>query len=97
MEIEPTSMPGTPASLRLINRSGLLERLMRQPASRAELARATGISAPTVSSIVRSLIEEGFVIPAGPGESIGGRRPEMMQFNPRVRTVMAFDATPPQL
>ena len=43
--------------------------------SRTELAKATGLSLSAVSRIIRQLLEEGYVIETGEGDSSGGRRP----------------------
>ena len=53
--------PGTPSLLRALNERTLLEYLRsHQPTSRAQLARATGLSKPTVSQALASLeVEEG--------------------------------------
>jgi predicted NBD/HSP70 family sugar kinase len=53
--------------------------------SRVELTQATGFSAPTVSIVVRRLIEEGFVAEVGHGRSTGGKRPALLQLNPSAR------------
>jgi glucokinase-like ROK family protein len=49
--------------------------------SRAALAKKSGLSAPTVSRIVESLIREGLAIETGAGESKGGRRPTLLKFS----------------
>lgn len=46
--------------------------------SRAEIARVTGLTRATVSSIVSSFIEEGLVRKVGRGESIGGKAPVLL-------------------
>ncbi|HET9328669.1 MAG TPA: ROK family transcriptional regulator [Candidatus Eisenbacteria bacterium] len=48
--------------------------------SRAEIARRTALSRSTVSEIVDALLTTGMVVDAGPGESLGGRRPIMLHF-----------------
>ena len=46
-------MPAVPASLRLANQATILEQLLeRKAASRAELAKATGMSKPTAGKIM---------------------------------------------
>lgn len=53
-------MHAVPSSLRLVNQRSLLERLLRDgPASRAELAKATGMSPPTVGKLVDELLDRG--------------------------------------
>ena len=50
------------ASLRLANQATLLEQLLgRRAASRAELAKATGMSKPTVGKIIDDLVRAGVV------------------------------------
>jgi predicted NBD/HSP70 family sugar kinase len=53
--------------------------------SRVELAAATGLTAPTISEVVRELIAEGLVLEAGRGASTGGKPPVLVQLNPRAR------------
>lgn len=47
--------------------------------SRSELRRHLGLSASTVSSVVRRLIDDGLVEEVGSGNSTGGRRPVRLQ------------------
>lgn len=55
-------MPAIPASLRLANQATILEQLLaRKAASRAELAKATGISKPTAGKIIDDLVTAGVV------------------------------------
>ncbi len=49
--------------------------------SRADLAKNSGLSAPTVSRIVATLIRDGLVIEVGAGESRGGRKPTLLKFS----------------
>jgi len=48
--------------------------------SRAEIARRTALSRSTVSETVSELLATGLVVEAGPGQSNGGRRPIVLQF-----------------
>src|SRR5215204_4167108 len=63
--------------------SGLLLNLIFRQAhqSRADLARTTGLSRSTVSAIVDELIGVNLVREVGAGDSRGGRRPTMLEFN----------------
>lgn len=55
-------MPAIPASLRLANQATILERLLgRKAATRAELAKATGMSKPTAGKIIDDMIRAGVV------------------------------------
>jgi predicted NBD/HSP70 family sugar kinase len=55
-------MPAVPASLRIANQATLLEQLLeRKAASRADLAKATGMSQPTAGKIIDDLVHAGVV------------------------------------
>ncbi len=49
--------------------------------SRADIARGTGLTKVTVSSIIAELIEDGYLDELGDGLSSGGRRPLLIQAN----------------
>lgn len=49
--------------------------------SRADLAKRSGLSAPTISRIIDGLIGEGLVIEIGAGISHGGRKPTLLRFS----------------
>ncbi|MGC2500994.1 MAG: ROK family protein, partial [Silvibacterium sp.] len=61
--------------------------------SRADLVRATGLSAPTVTNVVYDLISSGLVEPLGGGESSGGRPPDMIRFRTEHGCILAVDIT----
>jgi predicted NBD/HSP70 family sugar kinase len=63
--------------------SGLLLNLVfkQKGLSRADLARITGLSRSAVSAIVDGLIAERLVHEVGAGDSRGGRRPTLLEFN----------------
>jgi len=64
------------------NREMILKTLRTFPSiSRADLAKITKLSKPTVSAIVLELITEGFVTEIGAGISTGGRKPILLQYN----------------
>src|SRR3954454_10335103 len=64
---EPMPSPGTPALLRTLNQRALLDQLRREtPLSRADLARRSGLSKPTVSQALAALEDVGLVRFAGP-------------------------------
>jgi predicted NBD/HSP70 family sugar kinase len=79
-------MPETPPAnrdlIRAINRSRVLNNIKNQgPVSRTEIARSTGLSAATITSISGELIESGLVFEKEAGDSSGGRRPIMLALN----------------
>ncbi len=53
--------------------------------SRVELTRATGLTAATISTVVRRLIDEGLVVEAGRAESTGGKPRMLLQLDPDAR------------
>ena len=56
------------------NRGVVLEAIRTRGAlSRVELAGLTGLTAPTVTNIVRRLMVEGYVVEAGQGHPTGGK------------------------
>jgi len=59
--------------------------------SRAALAKKSGISAPTVSRIVETLIREGLVTETGMGVSNGGRRPTLLKFSGVDKFIIGID------
>jgi predicted NBD/HSP70 family sugar kinase len=50
--------------------------------SKAEIARASGISAPTVIKIIDYFKSTGFVVEAGEGSSALGRKPQLLRYEP---------------
>ncbi len=61
------------------------------PISRAELARQTGASKPTISSVVQNLLAAGLINELGLAESDGGRRAVLVEFNARAGFVIGMD------
>jgi glucokinase len=72
---------GRPSVLRHTNAHSILK-LLRDfgSCSRADLVRASGLSAPTVTNVVKDLLLKDLVEPLGEGESSGGRPPDMIRF-----------------
>ncbi len=85
--------PGTPSLLRAINERTLLEYLRRhKPTSRAQLARATRLSKPTVSQALASLEDAGLVRAMGQSiSSRGGRIAILYEPNPDAGYVVGVD------
>ncbi|MFT8391568.1 MAG: ROK family transcriptional regulator [Sporolactobacillus sp.] len=90
---------GSTDLIRTINRRLILD-LVRchQPISRAEIARNLSLSRSTVSMIVTGLIEEGYVIERGTGQSTinGGRKGTLLGFNPRAAFAIGLDLQGPE-
>lgn len=61
--------------------------------TRAELARLTGLTRPTASSIVADLVEAGLVNEAGTGTSGGGKPPTLLEVDHGARNLVAVDTS----
>jgi len=85
--------PGTPSLLRAINERTLLEYLRsHKPTSRAQLARATRLSKPTVSQALASLEDADLVRAVGQSiSSKGGRIAILYEPNPDAGYVLGVD------
>ncbi len=59
--------------------------------SRADIARHTGLTRPTVSTIVSDLLESELVVETGQGPSAGGKRPTLLSVNSDARHLLALD------
>lgn len=83
---------GTVRDLRRENRAAVLWSLyLSQARSRLELSAATGLSAASVTSVVRELLDEGIVIEAGQLDSDGGRPRALLSMNPEYGYVIGVD------
>ncbi len=83
-----------PSSMRRLNSALLLE-LIREKGSvsRAELARLSGLTKPTVSSQVADLLQRGLVLENGAGEPDhrGGKPSRLLSFNPGSGNLIAAE------
>ncbi|MEP6911717.1 MAG: ROK family transcriptional regulator [bacterium] len=78
-----------------INRRILLNMVrMRQPISRADLARHSGLQRSTVSEIVKQLISQRWVTEGAIGHLPRGRRPQFLQINERRAGIVGIDIRP---
>jgi len=68
-----------------LNRTFVVNTILKyEPISRTKIAELTELSLSTVSNIVASLIEKGLVQETGEDKSKGGRKPIMLELNPRI-------------
>jgi predicted NBD/HSP70 family sugar kinase len=86
---------GSPGLLRRLNSTLILDTIRRDgPISRAALARATGLSKPTVNQVAELLVERGFVEET---EDVGdaprrpGPRPRQLRFRADIGHVLGID------
>jgi predicted NBD/HSP70 family sugar kinase len=87
----------SPSLLRRLNSTLILERIRSDgPISRASLARATGLSKPTVNQVAELLLEQGFVDEssedgAGAGPRRPGPRARLLRFRADLGHVLGID------
>ena len=82
--------------VRDINRRIVLNLIRtRQPISRADLARVSGLQRSTISLIVEELVEENWVIEGPTGRLPRGRRPTFLRLNDD-RVIIGVDIRPTQ-
>ena len=68
--------------MKIINSKVVLNYIREKvSASRKVIADEVGLTQSTVTNIIHELIEGGYVIETGKGESDGGRRPVFLQLN----------------
>ena len=81
---------------RQINRNLIFNQIRtRQPISRADLARISGLQRSTVSLIVEELLNDRWIIEGSMGRLPRGRRPTFLNVNSQ-RGVLALDIHPSQ-
>jgi glucokinase-like ROK family protein len=82
-------------SARFINRLNKIKILdlvrTTENLSRADIAKTSGLSAPTVSRIVEALVREGLIREVGEGVSQGGRRPILLKFSDQGNFIIGID------
>jgi glucokinase len=90
---EPIAV-GRPSFLRRTNALRVLKLLReRGSCSKADLVRASGLSAPTITNVVGDLLSAGLAKPLGEGESNGGRPPDIIAFKAERGYVLAVKIT----
>lgn len=73
---------GDQALVKKINKSLVLDNIRRYaPLSRTRVSQLTGLNKATVSNLVQELIDDQLVLESGEGQSSGGRKPLMLEFN----------------
>src|SRR5437016_11128396 len=84
---------GSPGLLRRLNSAAVLHAVRADgPVSRSDLARATGLSKPTVNAAVELLMEQGYVSEDGEAASgRPGRRPRLLRFASGLGHVLGVD------
>lgn len=86
---------GTFQWMKSVNRMIILNKIRTDgPISRAQIAKKTKLTPPTVSSNVKSLIAEGIVEESALGESQGGRKPTMLLIRHTAYYIVGVDIGP---
>ncbi|WP_422448950.1 ROK family transcriptional regulator [Thermoanaerobacterium sp. DL9XJH110] len=83
------TIPSNNKLLKTANDS-LVMNLIRQrgPISRADIAKLTNLTPPTVTNIINKLQELNLIVEYAMGESSGGRRPLLLKTNPQALNVI---------
>jgi predicted NBD/HSP70 family sugar kinase len=92
LRADEAATPGVPSLLRSINERSVLELVRRRgPLSRAQVARESGLSKPTVSQVLAALLEAGLVREVG--RSTGGKGPAALlyELNGQAGSVVGID------
>ena len=78
--------------IRNINKGLVLRTIEKNGSiSRAEIGKIIGLTPPTVSDIVKDLIERGIVREIGKGDSSGGKKPILLKINSKAAYMIAVD------
>ncbi|WP_077623578.1 ROK family transcriptional regulator [Sediminibacillus massiliensis] len=81
--------------MKFLNKSIILNKIRTDgPISRAQIAKDTKLTPPTVGSIVKELIDQQIVTESTLGSSQGGRKPKMLVINSSGFYVIGIDAGP---
>lgn len=89
---------GDQALVKKINKSIILHTIRRHsPLSRARVSEMTGLNKATVSNLVAELCGQELVTEVGPGESSGGRKPLILNFNAMAGSVIGIELRVKQL
>ncbi len=84
--------------MKSLNKSVILNKILNDgPISRAQIAKDTKLTPPTVGSIVKELIEQDIVKESVQGTSQGGRKPTMLIINHLGFYIIGVDAGPTEV
>jgi len=78
--------------IRNINKGLVLRTIEKNvPISRADVGKIVGLTPPTISAIVKDLIEGDIVQEIGKGDSSGGKKPILLKINSEAAYMIAVD------
>lgn len=81
------------ASMKQQNRLAILRLLRKEPLSRAELARRTGLTRAAVSIIAENLLAEQLICESKAARAVRGRAPTLLTLNPAARYAVGVDVS----
>ncbi|GMA50797.1 xylose repressor [Alicyclobacillus contaminans] len=80
------------STMRQWNKATVLHCIRSQsPISRIQLAEVTGLNKATISSLVDELLTEQYIVEVGFGDSNGGRKPILLEFNANAAFTVGID------
>lgn len=83
---------GVPSGLRAKNLATIFEIIFKhQPISRTKISNFSGISKPTVSKLVRSLLDDEFLIEVGKTSEGLGKKRTLLSLNPEKAYTITAD------
>jgi N-acetylglucosamine repressor len=89
-----TKGPANSKYLKKINRLSIINIIKdNEPISRQQLSQVTGLTPPAITGIIRELLDSGFVLETGLGQSQGGRKPIKLTFNSAAAHVIGIELT----
>lgn len=59
--------------------------------SRKDIAALCGLTSSSITNIVDKLIKDGYIKETGTGKSLGGRKPILIQINPKARFIIGVE------
>ncbi|MBA9028715.1 ROK family transcriptional regulator [Peribacillus huizhouensis] len=90
--MEPNILTGSFQLMKSLNRSVILNTIRKKGGiSRADIAKTTKLTPPTVSNLVKELLETEMIIETSLGVSSGGRKPTLLTLNSDMFHVIGLD------
>ncbi len=81
-----------------INRVSVINMIKKEgQVTKHDIAKALGLSIPTVTTNINMLMEEGYVLEVGVAESTGGRKPVILGFNEKARYSFGVNISPDRI
>lgn len=77
--------------MKMYNQLQILNLIRKEPISRAEIARRTGLTRAAISIIIDNLESKGLVVETGAGEADFGRKPVLLDVNPGAFYAVGLD------